>query len=222
MRPENVQKACEKSLFDWKMEYFDLYLIHWPFCFESDPKTGSTLYDSSGVAVVDETCTIEDTWRAMEDLVELGLVKNIGVSNFSISLLKRILSIPNLRYKPAVNQVELHPFLPQTELREFCSNASIIIEAYSSLGSGKKPLLVDNEIILNLSQELGISSSCLLLSWARQQSIPVIPKSCNPARIAENFAHHQLSQAVIDKINEIGIRHRYIDPFDFWKHSMPQ
>lgn len=141
MKPDKVRQACEKSLKDWKMDYFDLYLIHWPFCFKSDPKTNSTLFDEHGVAVLDESCKIEDTWRAMEELVELGLVKNIGVSNFSVSLLKRILSIPNLKVLPAVNQVELHPYLPQIELREFCSSNGIVVEAYSSLGSGKVPSL---------------------------------------------------------------------------------
>lgn len=222
MQPEKVRQACEQSLRDWKLEYFDLYLIHWPFCFKYDSKTGSTFYDEHGVAVIDESCTIEDTWRAMEALVELGLVKNIGVSNFSITLLQRILSIPNLKLRPAVLQVELHPYLPQNELRNFCSANGIVVEAYSSLGSGKEPSLLENEVILKLSKDAGISPSSLLLSWSRQQSIPVIPKSCNPARITDNFAHHQLSHAVIDQINAIGKRHRYIDPINFWKHPIPQ
>ena len=222
MKPEKVRQACEKSLKDWKMEYFDLYLIHWPFCFKADPKTNSTLYDEQGVAILDESCKIEDTWRAMEELVELGLVKNIGVSNFSISLLQRILAIPNLKISPAVDQVELHPYLPQKELRQFCSTNGILVEAYSSLGSGKEPSLLENEMILQLSKDLGITPSTLLLSWARQQNIPVIPKSCNPSRIAENFNHHELSQDIIDKLNSIQKTHRYIDPMNFWKHPMPQ
>lgn len=222
MKPEKVRQACEKSLKDWKMDYFDLYLIHWPFCFKSDPKTNSTLYDEHGVAVIDESCKIEDTWRAMEELVEVGLVKNIGVSNFSVSLLKRILAMPNLKIRPAVDQIELHPYLPQIELREFCSSNGIVVEAYSSLGSGKAPSLLEDDLILQLSKELGISPSSLLLSWARQQNIPVIPKSSNPSRIAENFNHHELSQDVIDKLNSIQKSHRYVDPMNFWKHPMPQ
>ena len=222
MKPEKVRQACEKSLKDWKMEYFDLYLIHWPFCFKADPKTNSTLYDELGVAILDESCKIEDTWRAMEELVELGLVKNIGVSNFSISLLQRILAIPNLKLSPAVDQVELHPYLPQKELRQFCSTNGIVVEAYSSLGSGKEPSLLEDEMILQLSNDIGITPSSLLLSWARQQNIPVIPKSCNHSRIADNFKHHELSQDVIDKLNSIKKTHRYIDPINFWKHPMPQ
>lgn len=222
MRPESVREACEKSLRDWQMDYFDLYLIHWPFCFKSDPKTGSTLYDEHGVAVTDESFRIEDTWRAMQELVEAGLVKNIGVSNFSVSLLQRILSMDNLKIRPSVDQVELHPYLPQKELREFGSQNGIVIEAYSSLGSGKEPSLLEDDTVLQLAKELSISPSSLLLSWARQQNIPVIPKSCNPSRIADNFAHQQLPQSVIDKLNSIGRSHRYIDPINFWKVPMPQ
>lgn len=222
MRPESVREACEKSLRDWQMDYFDLYLIHWPFCFKSDPKTGSTLYDEHGVAVTDESFRIEDTWRAMQELVEAGLVKNIGVSNFSVSLLQRILSMDNLKIRPSVDQVELHPYLPQKELREFGSQNGIVIEAYSSLGSGKEPSLLEDDTVLQLAKELSISPSSLLLSWARQQNIPVIPKSCNPSRIADNFAHQQLPQSVIDKLSSIGRSHRYIDPINFWKVPMPQ
>lgn len=222
MKPELVRVACEKSLREWKLKFFDLYLIHWPFCFKSDESTGSTLYDENGVAVIDESFTIEDTWRAMEELVELGLVKNIGVSNFSINLLQRILSIPNLKIKPTLNQVELHPYLPQEELRKFCAENEIVIEAYSSLGSGKEPSLLQDETILAVSVEEQITPSSVLLSWARQQNIPVIPKSCNPSRIFDNFNHHTLSPQSIHKINSIRKRHRYIDPLNFWKHPMPQ
>jgi diketogulonate reductase-like aldo/keto reductase len=222
MRPESVRGACEESLREWKLEYFDLYLIHWPFCFKSDPNTGSTLYDEAGAAVIDEECCIEDTWIAMEDLVLSGLAKNIGVSNFSIPLLQRILNMPQLRVRPAVNQVELHPYLPQLELREFCGKEGIVLEAYSSLGSGKEPSILEDELIIKLAKDCEISPGALLLSWARQQNIPVIPKSCHPVRILDNFTHHQLPETVISQINSISKRHRYVDPQNFWKHSMPQ
>lgn len=221
MKPESVREACEQSLRDWKMDYFDLYLIHWPFCFKSDPKTHSTIYDENGVAIIDESCTIEDTWRAMEELVQLGLVKNIGVSNFSANLLSKILSIPNLKIPPAVDQVELHPYLQQRELRQFCGKNGIIVEAYSSLGSGKAPAILEDETFIDLAVELNISTSSLLLSWARQQNIPVIPKSCQAVRIADNFIHHNLPLHVIEKINSVSTAHRFIDPINFWKHPMP-
>ncbi len=221
MRPHLVREACETSLADWRMSYFDLYLIHWPFAFKSN-ESGSTLYDESGVAVLDEECTIEETWTAMEELVLAGLCKNIGVSNFSISLIKRILSMPGLRVKPVVNQVELHPYLPQRELREFCDQEGIVVEAYSSLGSGKSPSLLEDEVVLQCAKEEGIHPATLLLSWARQQEIPIIPKSRNITRIAENFSHHQLTQKSMEALNSITKKHRYVDPINFWKHPMPQ
>lgn len=222
MRPEAVREACEASLRDWRMPYFDLYLIHWPFAFKSNPSSGSTLYDSNGVAVLDEECRIEDTWRAMEGLVEAGLCKHIGVSNFSVGLLKRILSMPGLKVKPAVNQVELHPYLQQRELREFCAAEGIVCEAYSSLGSGKAPSLLEDEAVLRCAKAEGIHPAALLLSWARQQNITVIPKSKTPARIAENLVHHHLSAESMEALNSITQTHRYVDPMNFWKHPMPQ
>lgn len=222
MKPESVHKACEQSLKDWKLDYFDLYLIHWPFCFKSDQKTGSTLYDEHGIAVLDESFGIEDTWRAMEELVLSGLVKNIGVSNFSPVLLRRLLAIPNLRIAPTVDQVELHPYLQQHELREFCKSKNIVVVAYSSLGSGKEPSLLEDEAFIELAKELEISPSSLLLSWARQQNIPVIPKSCNPSRISGNFIHRDIPVEIIEKINSTSKSHRYVDPMNFWKHPMPQ
>lgn len=223
MRPERVRTACEESLRAWQMSQFDLYLIHWPFCFEANEQ-GSTRYGSDGVAIIDQGCQIEDTWRAMEELVMSGLVKNVGVSNFSVRLLKRILAIPGLRVRPAVNQVELHPYLPQNELRAFCAAEGIICEAYSSLGSGKSPSLLEDEVVLEVAKREGITPSSVLLSWARQQGIPVIPKSCTPSRIADNFKHHQLSAESISAINALSQKyhHRYVDPMNFWKLPMPQ
>ncbi|TEB19490.1 Aldo/keto reductase, partial [Perkinsus sp. BL_2016] len=155
MKPRSVRPACEQSLKDWKMDYFDLYLIHWPFCFKSDTKTGSTLYDVHGVAIIDEECQIEDTWREMEKLVQAGLVKNIGVSNFSLNLLKRILAMSDLKIIPAVNQVELHPYLQQRELRDYCNGINIVVEAYSSLGSGKTaPYLLADESFIEIAKDL--------------------------------------------------------------------
>jgi diketogulonate reductase-like aldo/keto reductase len=209
------------SLAAWRMSYFDLYLIHWPFAFKTT-ETGSTLYDSAGAAILDQEFTIEDTWKAMEDLVEAGLCKNIGVSNFSISLLKRIISMPGLRVKPAVDQVELHPYLQQRELREFCAQEGIGCEAYSSLGAGKDPSLLEDKLILECAKREGIDPAVLVLSWARQQGIPVIPKSKTAARIAQNFNHHQLSEESMAALNGINKTHRFIDPMNFWKHPMPQ
>lgn len=221
MRPELVQEACAKSLHDWRLSAFDLYLIHWPFCFRAND-AGSTLYDEQGVAVVDDSVTIEDTWRAMEQLVERGLAKNIGVSNFSIPLLRRILAMPGLKIRPAVNQVELHPYLPQTEMREFCVAEGIVCEAYSSLGSGKEPSLLEDETIVQVAQEESVTPSTVLLSWARQLGIPVLPKSATPARIRDNLVHHPLSPESMSKIAAIPTQHRFVDPMNFWKHPLPQ
>jgi len=222
MSPQLVEAACRQSLKEWGVQYFDLYLIHYPFAFKSNA-TGSILYDEQGRAVLDESVSLQDTWRAMEQLAEKGLVRAIGVSNFSVSLLQRLLDMPDPKIKPTVNQVELHPYLPQAELREFCDEQGIVVEAYSSLGSGGEPSLMEDPTLLEVAAEEKISNpAVVLLSWARQQGIPVIPKSSHRERIAANFSNHALSQSSMDRINAIQKRHRYIDPMNFWKHPMPK
>ena len=216
-----VLPAIKKSLKDWQFEYFDLYLIHWPFCFKTDEVTGSTVYDSNNVAVVDTQFSLEDTWREMEALVEAGLAKSIGVSNFSVDILKRILAIPGLKVKPAVDQVELHPYLPQTELRQFCETEGIVCEAYSSLGSGKAPSLLEDPTVLKVASALNIPAGSVLLSWARQKGIPVIPKSGTRSRVVENFNHHTIPENLMAELDAIAKRHRYVDPLNFWGHPMP-
>jgi alcohol dehydrogenase (NADP+) len=221
MRPELVEGAVRKSLADWKLNYFDLYLIHWPFAFKTDA-AGATLFDANGMAVLAEDIRMHDTWRAMERLVELGLVRSIGVSNYSVRLLQELLAMPGIKIRPAVNQVELHPYLPQIELRAFCKQEGIVVEAYSSLGSGKEPSLLEDATILEVAKAENISPSSVLLSWARQQGIAVIPKSSSPVRVRENIRECRLSEESMAKINSIDRRHRFVDPMTFWKRPMPE
>mgnify|MGYP002142141600 CR=1 FL=1 len=221
MKPSLVEEACRKSLNDWGVEYFDMYLVHWPFAFKTTP-SGSILYDAQGVAVFDKDISLESTWKAMESLVEKGLVRSIGVSNFTIGLLEKILSIPDLKFKPAVNQVEMHPYRPHKELLDFCTRQGIVLEAHSSLGGGRSPSLLEDPIVLEVAASEKINDpSSVLLAWARQQGVPVIPKSTNPARLATNLKHHSLSQSAMNTLATIKSRHIYCDPMSFWKVPMP-
>nr|KAG8539119.1 hypothetical protein GDO81_021416 [Engystomops pustulosus] len=130
--PELVHSCLVKSLKNLQLDYVDLYLIHIPIEFKPGEDLPPT--DESGKEIYHNT-DIRDTWKAMEDCKEAGLVKSIGVSNFNHKQLELILNMPGLRYKPVCNQVECHLFLNQSKLLEFCKSHDIILEAYGVLGS---------------------------------------------------------------------------------------
>ncbi|GMH40838.1 hypothetical protein BSKO_08742 [Bryopsis sp. KO-2023] len=170
-----VKPAVQKTLKDLRLDYLDLYLIHWPV----SGNLGPTLQPS-----------LEETWSAMESLVDDGLVRAIGVSNFSGTKLKDLLE--TARIKPAVNQVEAHPYFRSDGLFDFCKSRGIHMTAYSPLGGApdneslakrKLPKLMQDPFLNELSRKLDKSAAQILIRWAVQRGTSVLPKSTNPARI---------------------------------------
>ncbi|ORX84109.1 Aldo/keto reductase [Anaeromyces robustus] len=199
-RSELVAKGLEKTLEDLQLDYVDLYLIHWPF----SQKPGSEKFGENL-----EEVPILDTWKEMEKLYKSGKAKAIGVSNFNINLLKDF--IEKAEIKPAVNQVELHPYLPQQKLVDFCHANNIQVTAYCPLGRASNPKDLDDPIINEIAKKNNMTPAQVALSWNVQRNVIVIPKSVTPSRIEENFQIKELNKEDIDKINSITIRSRGVD-----------
>ncbi|KAM9991522.1 hypothetical protein ACTFIZ_004926 [Dictyostelium cf. discoideum] len=151
----------------------------------------------------------------MEKLVELGLVKSIGVSNFNVQNLIDLLTFAKI--KPVVNQVEIHPYLTQLKLQEFCDKHDILLTAYSPLGQGKCNIL-NNEILKSIANKYNKPIANVIFKWLNQRGIATIPKSGNHSRIIENFNifDFQLSNDDIEKINSLNSNIRACCPIGFW------
>ncbi|MSU74004.1 aldo/keto reductase [Candidatus Kaiserbacteria bacterium] len=211
-----VRLACEATLEDLGLEYLDLYLVHWGMA-TSDSHWA---VDKNGVLAL-EPISYRETWEAMEELVAAGLVKAIGVANLSVAQLIDLLSYAKV--KPAMNQIELHPYLQQSRLVEFCQYREIAVTAYSPLGRpGAAEMagnLVEDETILKIARAHKKTPAQVLLRWGTQRNTVVIPKSTHPERIKENIDvfNFELSKAEMDAIAALDRGQRLVDPYQWGK-----
>ena len=182
-RPERVLPAFEASLRRLQIDYVDCYLIHTPFAFqpgdEQDPR------DEHGRVIYDTDSTLADTWRAMERLVEDGRCRSIGLSDIGLEQLKEIVAIA--RIKPAVVQVESHPYLPEWELLEFCRQQGIVVLAFAALGHGMEPRVTEDPVITAVALRVDKSPAQVALAWAVQRGTALLTTSTSPHHIRENF-----------------------------------
>jgi alcohol dehydrogenase (NADP+) len=203
-RPERVEPAFEASLDRLRLKYLDLYLIHTPFAFQ--PGDDQDPRDQNGNVLYDNGVTLLDTWRAMERLVDHGRCRAIGLSDIGLSDLKPIYE--SARIKRAVVQVESHPYLPETDLLEFCKENGIVFLAFAPLGHGMKPGLLQDPVILAIAARVGKTPAQVLLAWAVQRGTALLTTPTTAARAKENFDISPLPQDALDQINGIPTRQR--------------
>src|ERR1700756_2635634 len=203
-RPERVEPAFEASLERLGLKYLDLYLIHTPYAFQ--PGDNQDPRDQNGNVIYDHDVTLLDTWKAMENLVDHDKCHAIGLSDVSLNELTPIYE--SARIKPAVVQVESHPYLPETELLEFCEETGVVFLAFAPLGHGTRPGPLEDPVVVSIAARVGKTPAQVLLAWAVQRGTALLTTPKSAARARENFDITSLPEDALDQINRIQTRQR--------------
>jgi len=212
--PHEVRPALERSLADLGLEHLDLYLMHWPLA----QRRGVAMASSPEEQLSLEQVPLAATWAAMEELVDQGLTRHIGVSNFSGAKLKALAA--GARIRPEVLQIERHPLLQQNALLAWCRENGVVVTGYGPLGSSganRPPLVLQHPQVVALAGQRGLTPAQLLLAWGIGCGTAVIPKSMQPARLAENLAAagETLHRELMARLTALDEGRRLIDG-SFW------
>ncbi|KAF2500258.1 Aldo/keto reductase [Lophium mytilinum] len=227
--PADVEWSLKSSLAKLRVDYVDLFLVHWPIAAEKvqDGDSFMPRIGADGKYVINKPLTEDPapTWRKMEELYDAGLARAIGVSNWTIKGLEQLLSYA--RVKPAVNQIEIHPFLPNGELVEWCLARNILPAAYSPLGSqdqvpntGEK--VRTNKELIETAEKQGATLAQCLLAWGLRRGYVVLPKSATPSRIESNLQVADLSDEGFEAIERVarGRRTRFVNMKDTFGYDV--
>lgn len=220
----HVFEACKDSLKKLQLDYLDLYLVHFPVATKhTGVGTTDSALDEDGVLEIDTTISLETTWRAMEDLVSKGLVRSIGISNYDIFLTRDCLAYSKV--KPAVNQIETHPYFQRDSLVKFCLKHGVSITAHTPLGGAAANTewfgsvsCLDDPVLKGLAAKYKRTVAQIVLRWGIQRNTVVIPKTSNLKRLEENFQvfDFELTKEDMDQIKSLDRKHRTNTPGKFW------
>lgn len=206
--PEHVRQACKDTLNRLGFEYLDLYLMHWPVALEPEvdgdklPVAPKKLPNGKPAVNRDLSDDVLPTWRELEKLVDEGLVKSIGISNFNIRRTRKLLK--DARIKPVTNQVELSFTCPQPELIAWLKKNDIVPQAYSPLGSTGASHASLKEID-TLAKKHGVEGANILISWQVARGANPLPKSVTPSRIANNIKLVNLTKDEVDELEKAAV-----------------
>jgi diketogulonate reductase-like aldo/keto reductase len=197
-RPERVKPAFDASRRRLRLDYIDCYLIHTPFAFrpgeDQDPR------DERGQVIYDPGITLVDTWRALERLVDEGRCGAIGLSDVTLEKVQEIVAAA--RIKPAVVQVESHPYLPEWELFDYCREQGIVLLAFAAVGHGLSPKLLEDPVITGIAQRVSKTPAQVLLAWGVQRGSAILTTSTSTNHIRENFDISTLPDEAMREIRE--------------------
>ncbi|KAL3814053.1 hypothetical protein ACJIZ3_015321 [Penstemon smallii] len=220
----HVVEACKDSLKKLRLDYLDLYLVHFPIATRHTGvgATGSAL-EEDGVLDIDTTVSLETTWHSMEDLVSMGLVRSIGISNYDIFLTRDCLAYAKV--KPAVNQIETHPYFQRESLVKFCQKHGVCVTAHTPLGGAAANTewfgsvsCLDDPVLKGLSKKYNKTTAQIVLRWGIQRNTVIIPKSSKLERLEENFKvfDFELTKDDMDLIKTVDRSYRTNQPAKFW------
>lgn len=225
--PDHVRAACERSLSDLRLDYLDLYLVHFPIALEFVPF--ETAYPpewrpAPGEAMRRAAVPLHLTWAAMEELTQAGLTRRIGVCNYNSALVHDLMAYA--RVKPAMLQIEAHPYLTQTALIRTARDYDIDVTAFSPLGSlsyleldmaKREESLLDQPAICEAATRTGKTPAQVVLRWGLQRGTALIPKSANPGRMRENLAidGFEVTDDEMAAISALDRHRRFNDPGAF-------
>ncbi|MBV8392920.1 MAG: aldo/keto reductase [Alphaproteobacteria bacterium] len=195
-RPERVRPAFDASRRRLQVDHVDCYLIHTPFAFQ--PGDEQEPRDGQGEVLYDSGVTLVETWRALESLVDGAACRAIGLSNVNLAQLREI--VEAARIKPAVVEVESHPYLPEWDLLEYCRQHGIVLLAFAALGHAMEPRLLDDPVIVAIARRLDKTPAQVALAWAIKRGTALLTTSVTPSRIRENF---EVSALPDDAMQEI-------------------